>query len=70
MAGRLDGKVALLTGALDTESVRRVRPDIRKEQLIATEEVAELVLYLVIHQGNAVVDELHLRPATSSPWFC
>jgi len=60
----------LCPGAVDTELVQRVRPDIRKDELIAPEEVAELVLYLVTHQGNAVVDELHIRRATSSPWFC
>jgi NADP-dependent 3-hydroxy acid dehydrogenase YdfG len=46
-----------------------VRPDIRKEELISPDEVAELVLHLVSHRGNAVVDELHIRRATSSPWF-
>jgi 3-oxoacyl-[acyl-carrier protein] reductase len=56
-------------GGVDTEMVSRVRPDINKEDLIGPEEVAELVLYLVTHEGNAVVDELHIRRATSSPWF-
>jgi hypothetical protein len=32
-------------------------------------EVAELVLYLVTHKGNAVIDELHIRRATAAPWF-
>jgi 3-oxoacyl-[acyl-carrier protein] reductase len=56
-------------GGVDTEMVSRVRPDIDKQDLIGPGEVAELVLYLVTHQGNAVVDELHIRRATSSPWF-
>jgi NADP-dependent 3-hydroxy acid dehydrogenase YdfG len=49
--------------------VARVRPDIRREELIKPEEIAELVLYLVTHEGNAVIDELHIRRATSTPWF-
>lgn len=56
-------------GGVDTEMVSRVRPDINKDELIGPGEVAELVLYLVTHQGNGVVDELHIRRATSSPWF-
>jgi len=56
-------------GAVDTGMVGDVRPDIKKEELIGPQEVAELVLYLVTHRGNAVVDELHLRRATAAPWF-
>ncbi|MBM4026912.1 MAG: SDR family oxidoreductase [Planctomycetes bacterium] len=56
-------------GGVDTDMVGNVRPDIKKEELIAPDEIAELVLYLVTHRGNAVVDELHLRRATAAPWF-
>jgi len=56
-------------GGVDTEMVSRVRPDINKDELIQPEEIAELVLYLVTHTGNAVVDEILIRRATSGPWF-
>ncbi len=56
-------------GGVDTEMVGRVRPDINKDELIGPDEIAELVVYLVTHRGNAVVDEIHVRRATSSPWF-
>jgi len=56
-------------GGVDTEMVSRVRPDINKDELIQPEEIAELVLYLVTHTGNAVVDEIRVRRATSGPWF-
>ena len=59
----------LCPGGVDTDMVERVRPDIPKDELIKPEEIAELVLYLVTHKGNAVVDELHIRRATSTPWF-
>jgi 3-oxoacyl-[acyl-carrier protein] reductase len=59
----------LCPGGVDTDMVGRVRPDIAKDELIKPEEIAELVLYLVTHKGNAVVDELRIRRATSSPWF-
>ena len=59
----------LCPGGVDTGMVARVRPDIAKDELIKPGEIAELVLYLVTHEGNAVVDELHIRRATSTPWF-
>jgi NAD(P)-dependent dehydrogenase (short-subunit alcohol dehydrogenase family) len=59
----------LCPGGVDTELVRRVRPDIKKSELIQPAEIAELVVYLVTHKGNAVIDELHIRRATASPWF-
>ena len=59
----------LCPGGVDTDMVGSVRPDIKKDELINPEEIAELVLYLVTHKGNAVIDELHIRRATSTPWF-
>jgi len=56
-------------GGVDTDMVQNVRPDIAKADLIGPEEIADLVLYLATHKGNAVVDELHVRRAVSSPWF-
>lgn len=59
----------LCPGGVDTELVTKVRPDIKKQDLMQPEEIAELVMYLVTHKGNAVVDELHIRRAVSTPWF-
>ncbi len=56
-------------GGIDTDMIGNIRPDIKKEDLMQTEEIAELVLYLVTHKGNAVIDELHIRRAASTPWF-
>jgi len=59
----------LCPGGVDTDLVQKVRPDIKKDELMQPEEIAELVLYLVTHKGNAVIDELHIRRAASTPWF-
>ena len=42
--------------------------NIPKEELISPQEIADLILYLVTHRGNAVVDELHIRRTSSMPW--
>ena len=59
----------LCPGGVDTDMVDSVRPDIAKDELIKPQEIAELVLYLVTHKGNAVMDELRIRRATSPPWY-
>ncbi len=59
----------LCPGGVDTELIQTLRPDIKKDDLMQPDEIAELVLYLVTHKGNAVIDELHIRRAASSPWF-
>jgi 3-oxoacyl-[acyl-carrier protein] reductase len=59
----------LCPGGVATDMIARVRPDIPPETLMAPEEIAELVLYLVTHEGNAVIDELRIRRAVSAPWF-
>ena len=56
-------------GGVLTEMVDSVRPDIKKDELILPEEIAELVWYLVTHEGKGVVDEIRIRRATSGPWF-
>ena len=59
----------LCPGGVATDMVGSVRPDIKRDELMQPEEIAELVIYLVTHKGNAVIDELHIRRATSTPWF-
>jgi NAD(P)-dependent dehydrogenase (short-subunit alcohol dehydrogenase family) len=59
----------LCPGGVDTELIPRVRPDLKREDLMQPEEIAELVVYLVTHKGKARIDELHIRRSTSTPWF-
>jgi len=59
----------LCPGGVDTDMVETTRPDIDKKDLIKPDEIAELVLYLVTHKGNAVIDELRIRRKASSPWY-
>jgi fengycin family lipopeptide synthetase B len=56
-------------GGVDTELIPQVRPDLKSQDLMRPEEIAELVLYLVTHDGIAFIDELHIRRSTSKPWF-
>jgi len=59
---------AICPGGVDTEMVSRARPDLDRSVLIQPEDIADVVLFLVTRRGNAVIDEVHVRRAASTPW--
>jgi 3-oxoacyl-[acyl-carrier protein] reductase len=52
-------------GGVATDLISQARPDIRPEELLQPEDVAELVAYLVSLPRRATVDIVHLRRYTS-----
>ncbi len=56
-------------GAVNTDMIATVRPDIKTDELIDPAEIAELIEYLVTHKGNGIIDEIHIRRRSSNPWF-
>lgn len=48
-------------GAVATEMVRQMRPDINPDELIQTEEIAEIVHFLVTRKGNSTIDQFYIR---------
>ncbi len=52
-------------GGVATDMVSQARPDIRPEELLQPEDVADLVAYLVNLPPRATVDIVHLRRFTS-----
>ncbi len=59
---------AICPGGVDTELVSRARPDLDRSVLMRPQEIADAVLFLVTRSGQAVIDEIHLRRAASTPW--
>lgn len=55
-------------GGVNTEMVAMTRPDIDPSTLISPDEVAEIVLFLLTHRGNAVIDEINIRRSATPPW--
>jgi len=55
-------------GGVETEMVTRARPDLDTSVLMKPEDIANTVAFLLMQQGNAVIDEIHLRRASSTPW--
>ena len=59
---------AICPGGVDTQLVRKARPDLARSVLMQPEEIADIVLFLVTRRGNAVIDEILVRRAASTPW--
>lgn len=59
---------AICPGGVDTQLLSQARPDLDRAVLMQPEELADIVLFLVTRQGNAVMDEIHVRRAASTPW--
>ncbi|MEE2707003.1 MAG: SDR family oxidoreductase [Planctomycetota bacterium] len=59
---------AINPGGVATDLVKQARPDIDPADLIAPEQIANIVVFLVSQSGNAVIDEINVRRASSTPW--
>jgi 3-oxoacyl-[acyl-carrier protein] reductase len=55
-------------GGVDTQMAGQARPDLDKSILMKPEEIADIVLFLVTRRGKAVIDEIHVRRETATPW--
>ena len=55
-------------GGVATDLVRHVRPDIDESDLIAPEDVANMVQFLTTHRSNAVIDVVEMHRAGKTPF--
>lgn len=55
-------------GVIDTEMETMTESDIDPFDLMSPDEIAEIVLFLLTHRGNAVIDEINIRRASNLPW--
>lgn len=51
-------------GGVATEMVKQMRPDIRPDELIQPEEIAEIVRFLVTKKGQGTIDQFYIRRYT------
>ena len=52
-------------GGVATEMVKKMRPDIKPEELLQPEEIAEIVRFLVTKTGAGTIDQFYLRRYSS-----
>jgi len=58
----------LCPGGVDTDMAGDSRPDLDRSILMAPDEIAETVHFLLTRRGNAVIDQIDLRRNISTPW--
>ena len=52
-------------GGVATEMVKKMRPDIKTDELLQPEEIAEIVRFLVTRKGKGTIDQFYLRRYSS-----
>lgn len=52
-------------GGVATEMVKQMRPDIAPDELIQTEEIAEIIHFLVTRKGLGTIDQFYIRRFSS-----
>lgn len=55
-------------GGVATEMVARTRPDLDISELATPDEIADIVIFLIVNRGNAVIDEINVRRFSNNPW--
>lgn len=48
-------------GGVATEMVKQMRPDIKADELIQPEEIAEIVRFILTRKGKGTIDEFYIR---------
>jgi 3-oxoacyl-[acyl-carrier protein] reductase len=53
---------------VDTGMIRVTRPDLEGDVYSKPEEIAEIVLFILTHRNNSVLDEIHIRRHAKPPF--
>lgn len=56
-------------GGVFTDMIKISRPDLSSDGMIVPEDIADIVLFLLKHRGNAVIDEICLHRAAKEPFM-
>ncbi len=58
----------LSPGGVATDMVTGVRPDIKTDELIGPDELAQWIRFLLVYRGNCMVDHIQIRRESKLPW--
>ena len=59
---------AICPGAVATDMIEDARPDLGDIPMIAAEDIADTMEYLLTHRTNAVIDEIVVHRVSQVPW--
>lgn len=60
---------AISPGGVFTDMIRISRPDLTSDGMIMPDDIADIVLFLLKHRNNAVIDEICLHRAAKEPFI-
>ena len=53
---------------VDTELIRITRPDLEGDAYCKPEEIAEIIIFILTHRNNSVIDEVNIRRHAKPPF--
>lgn len=56
-------------GGVFTDMIKTSRPDLTSDGMIVPEDIADIILFILKHRGNAVIDEISLHRAAKEPFM-
>jgi len=59
---------AILPGGVNTEMIRKSRPDLDVSELLEPEDIAQAVMYLLGLSEKAAIDQIYIRRRNSTPF--
>jgi NAD(P)-dependent dehydrogenase (short-subunit alcohol dehydrogenase family) len=59
---------AVLPGGVNTEMIRKSRPDLNVDELLEPEDIASAVMYLLSLSEKAAIDQIYIRRRNSAPF--
>lgn len=60
---------AISPGGVYTDMVKISRPDLTAEGMIMPEDIADIVMFILTHRTNAVIDEINVHRANKEPFL-
>ncbi|MBR5586962.1 MAG: SDR family oxidoreductase [Clostridia bacterium] len=59
----------LSPGGVFTDMIKTSRPDLTSDGMIVPEDISDIILFLLKHRGNAVIDEIGVHRAAKEPFM-
>lgn len=56
-------------GGVYTDMIKTSRPDLTSDGMIVPEDIADIILFILKHRGNAVIDEICVHRAAKDPFI-
>lgn len=59
----------ILPGGVDTDMTGGISPDLVTGELMVPSDISDIVMFLLTHRSNAVIDMVRVRRSAKDPWF-